>query len=171
MGMKASMFAVLLATILPLSAQQTARINRVENQLLAPCCYTEPVSRHGSEVAIEMRHEIEMMVLGGQSERQILDHYKALYGMAILVEPEGGYRAALYIFPGAAVVLGILLLVTFLQRSMNGGEAGLASTTSGQSRQEEYRVLVQAELLTEELEFGDRAQQQASNERPTRRRS
>lgn len=37
--------------------------------------------------------------------------------MAILVEPDGGYRAALYIFPSAAVVLGILLLVTFLQRS------------------------------------------------------
>ena len=32
--------------------EQKARVQRIEDAVLAPCCYTEPVSRHQSEVAI-----------------------------------------------------------------------------------------------------------------------
>lgn len=162
--MTIKMYIVLLATTLPASAQQWVQIHHVENQLLAPCCYAEPVARHGSEVAIQMRHEIETMILEGQSERQILDHYKALYGMAILVEPEGGYRAALYILPTAAVALGILLLAMFLRRSTTGGGFSLASANAGGPTPEEYRIRVQAALGSDE--FRDRTQRTTRNQWP-----
>ena len=38
-----------------------ARIERLEGAVLAPCCYTEPVSIHQSEIALKMRHRNRQM--------------------------------------------------------------------------------------------------------------
>jgi cytochrome c-type biogenesis protein CcmH len=65
------------------------RVNRIEDSLLAPCCWQESVRRHMSEVAVEMRAEIERFVAQGKSDREILDYYKARYGRRVLIEPEG----------------------------------------------------------------------------------
>jgi hypothetical protein len=35
--------------------QQQARVDRLEHAVLAPCCYTEPVTIHQSEIAVKMR--------------------------------------------------------------------------------------------------------------------
>jgi len=43
--------------------------------MFAPCGYAGPVSRHRSEVAYEMRSEIQEMVLAGLSGRQVLGRY------------------------------------------------------------------------------------------------
>jgi cytochrome c-type biogenesis protein CcmH/NrfF len=71
------------------TADQRERIERIENSLLAPCCYAEAVSRHNSEVAIKMRLEIATWVKEGKSDREILNTYKKLYGLRVLREPEG----------------------------------------------------------------------------------
>ena len=42
-----------------------------------------------SDIAFDMRREIGEMVLDGKSDREILDHYKALYGLQILVILKG----------------------------------------------------------------------------------
>ena len=49
----------LLLTGLIQNIEQQARIERLENLILAPCCYREPVSRHGSEIAQTIRLEKE----------------------------------------------------------------------------------------------------------------
>ena len=71
------------------TADQRERIERIENSLLAPCCYAEAVSRHNSEVAVQMRLEIAAWVKEGKSDREILNTYKKLYGLRGLREPEG----------------------------------------------------------------------------------
>ena len=48
----------LLALSISLNPQQTAEVRDVEGRLLAPCCYTQPVGQHMSDVAVEMRGEI-----------------------------------------------------------------------------------------------------------------
>lgn len=113
---------MLLLTSLPLlaladiSEQQRTRIDRLENAVLAPCCYTEPVSRHRSEIALRMRAEIRDWVIEGKSDRQILDAYKKQYGARVLVEPEGALWWWVHIIPWLALSSGAVLTVWLLLR-------------------------------------------------------
>jgi cytochrome c-type biogenesis protein CcmH len=66
---------------------QQARIERLEDAVLAPCCYTEPVSRHQSDIAIKMRLEIADWVAAGKSDQEILGTYVQRYGARVLVDP------------------------------------------------------------------------------------
>lgn len=79
------------AFALPASGQAVgdvrARIARLQDAVLAPCCYTEPVSRHQSEIAIKMRLEITKWVAEGRSDREILGAYVQRYGAKVLVDP------------------------------------------------------------------------------------
>jgi cytochrome c-type biogenesis protein CcmH/NrfF len=50
--------ALLLVHGADLTAEQRARIHKLENSLLAPCCHSEVVARHNSEVAVKMQIEI-----------------------------------------------------------------------------------------------------------------
>ena len=70
-----------------MSAEQESRIQRIEDAILAPCCYTEPVSRHQSEVAVKMRIQIAKWVAEGKGDQEILDAYVRRYGSKVLVDP------------------------------------------------------------------------------------
>jgi cytochrome c-type biogenesis protein CcmH len=66
---------------------QRARVQRIEDSVLAPCCYAEPVSRHQSEVAVKMRIEIAKWVAEGRTDQEILGTYVQQYGSKVLVDP------------------------------------------------------------------------------------
>ena len=70
-----------------------------------------------SGAAEKMRAEIERMVAEGRTERQVIDFYKAQYGMRILREPEGVTWWAATLVPGAALVFGLAVLVRFLRNT------------------------------------------------------
>jgi cytochrome c-type biogenesis protein CcmH/NrfF len=111
----------LLAALLPLVAlaqtpEQHARIENLENKLLAPCCYGEAVAHHQSQVAVQMRAEIRDWVMQGRTDREILDTYKARYGARVLIEPEGALWWWVHVIPGVALVLGLGFAVWFLRR-------------------------------------------------------
>lgn len=93
-----------------------ARIRRIEDSLLAPCCYSEPVSKHRSEVALKMKKEISAWVAAGKSDQEILDTYKRLYGVRVLIEPEGVLRWWVYTVPTLAVAMGLVVTVILLRR-------------------------------------------------------
>jgi cytochrome c-type biogenesis protein CcmH len=92
------------------------RARRIENQLLAPCCYSESLAVHRSELAARLRAEVRQAVDHGRSDQEILDEYKARYGLRILREPEGERRIWLHAGVVAAVLLGILILVLAMKR-------------------------------------------------------
>lgn len=112
------MSVVLLAAPIALSPQQHAEIQRVEDALLAPCCYSQSVAQHMSPVAEQMRREITEMVIAGESETAIVDHYKALYGERILIVPSGGTGTVLFLLPAAGVVLGSGMVLLFLRKAL-----------------------------------------------------
>jgi cytochrome c-type biogenesis protein CcmH/NrfF len=64
---------LLATTVIPPtpSSHQSERIVHLEDSLLAPCCYTQPVSKHMSDIAFDMRKEIGEMVLAGKSDGEI----------------------------------------------------------------------------------------------------
>jgi cytochrome c-type biogenesis protein CcmH/NrfF len=81
----AGVFALPVAAATP--AEQKARVQRIQDAVLAPCCYTEPVSRHQSEIAIKMRIEIANWVAESRTDQEILDTYVQQYGSRMLVDP------------------------------------------------------------------------------------
>jgi len=119
--MKISQFLpVLILALLPsivlaeTAEQQQARVDRLEHAVLAPCCYTEPVAIHQSEIAVKMRLQIAKWVAAGKSDRDILDTYVGLYGGKVLVDPRTAPRWWMQWVPwlvlGFGVAGGIWLL-------------------------------------------------------------
>jgi formate-dependent nitrite reductase complex subunit NrfG len=96
-----------------------ARIEALEETFLAPCCYSEPISRHRSEVALQMKAEIARWVDEGKSDRDIIDTYKQRYGTRVLVEPEGSQWWWMHVVPWAVLLLGLAFTV-LLMRRMSG---------------------------------------------------
>jgi cytochrome c-type biogenesis protein CcmH/NrfF len=101
----------------PNPAQQQ-RIHRLEESLMAPCCWAEPVSVHRSEIAMQMRMEIEKSVVQGETDREILDRYKGIYGARILTEPEGAAHWWVYFIPTVAAIAGLALVVFVIRRQL-----------------------------------------------------
>jgi len=104
-----------------LTEAQRARAEALEHRLMAPCCWSETVAEHRSEIALEMRAEIEQMVAEGKSDREILDYYKAQYGMRILTEPEGGLFVVMNVVPVVVLVAGLVIVAALIRRWARAG--------------------------------------------------
>jgi cytochrome c-type biogenesis protein CcmH len=89
----------------------------IEDNLIAPCCWSQPVSQHDSQIAEQIRNEVSSMVAAGKSRDEILDYYVARYGERILVTPRAkGFNALVYILPWAALPLGAWALILLLKK-------------------------------------------------------
>jgi cytochrome c-type biogenesis protein CcmH len=113
MKITACIFYLLLTALVQNNGQQ-ARLERLEDSILAPCCYREPVSRHASQIARTIRNDIKRMVIEGKTDRQILDFYRTEYGQVVHVEPKGMDRWVIYgtpalIFSTAFLLVGWIL--------------------------------------------------------------
>jgi cytochrome c-type biogenesis protein CcmH len=110
---------LLLSSAVRLTSQQTTEVHRLEESLLAPCCYAQSIARHMSPEAEQMRNEVIEMVASGRSENEILEHYKALYGERILVVPDGRTGKILFSLPVVASVACSGVLFCALRRMLN----------------------------------------------------
>lgn len=113
--------AVLLfaAAAFPMAEESeiAAKARRIEDQLIAPCCWTQPVSQHYSEVSEQIRKEVRAMVEAGKSRDEILDYYVAKYGERILAAPRArGFNILAYVLPWAALAAGAWLLFILLRK-------------------------------------------------------
>jgi cytochrome c-type biogenesis protein CcmH len=91
-------------------------VEQLEKSLLAPCCWSEPIATHRSEVALAMRVEIARFVAEGKSDREILDYYKARYGERVLVEPEGAKWWWMHVVPVLMLAAGLAVAVLVLRK-------------------------------------------------------
>lgn len=111
---------LLLLTTLALAAfaaPNPTEARRIEKLFIAPCCWSEDVAVHRSGAAEEMRAEIEKMVAEGRTEAQIVDHYVAIHGERILLEPRGARSVWLTTTP-AVVTLAALAALVLIVRAM-----------------------------------------------------
>jgi cytochrome c-type biogenesis protein CcmH/NrfF len=115
-------FPKLALALLPLVAfaetpdQQQARVERLEHAVLAPCCYTESVALHQSEIAVKMRLEIAKWVAAGKSDQEILNTYAGLYGAKVLVDPRTVPHGWMPFVPWLFAVLGVFFVLWLLKR-------------------------------------------------------
>lgn len=101
-----------------LTPDQQQRAHKLEMSLLAPCCWSEPVATHRSEIALSIKAEIERLVREGRTDREIIDLYKSRYGMRILVEPEGSQWWVMNVVPVVMTILGAIVVVLVIRRML-----------------------------------------------------
>ncbi|MCC7263936.1 MAG: cytochrome c-type biogenesis protein CcmH [Candidatus Latescibacteria bacterium] len=83
----------------PATLEEKAR--ELERQLIAPCCWRQPVADHLSAESDRLRGEIRALLGEGKTQEEILDFYVAQYGQAILAKPSyQGFNLLAYILPG-----------------------------------------------------------------------
>ncbi len=96
--------------------EQRTRIRHLEKAILAPCCYTETVGQHQSEIAVQMRIEIAKWVEQGRTDEEILDAYAKRYGDKVLVDPNTIPKEWTLVVPWTAASLGGLGAAWMLRR-------------------------------------------------------
>lgn len=109
-------FALALAAP-PDTAAVEREAKEIERLLIAPCCWTQPVSDHYSAEADEIRSEVRRMLAAGQTRAAILDAYVAKYGQRILVEPRPeGFAAFLHYLPWVFLAAGGAVTAIVIRR-------------------------------------------------------
>lgn len=99
-----------------LTPRQQERVRNLERKLIAPCCWSEPVATHRSEIALKMKAEIAAFVAAGKTDEEILEIYKQRYGMRILIEPEGARWWWTNVVPLIALALGLGLTIVVIRK-------------------------------------------------------
>jgi cytochrome c-type biogenesis protein CcmH len=99
-----------------LSPELEERARWIESELIAPCCWTQPVSQHYSEASTQIRIEVRQMLAAGRTEPEVLNAYVARYGERILASPPArGFNRLAYILPWAFLVFGSIALLMILR--------------------------------------------------------
>ncbi len=76
----------------------------IEGRLMAPCCWTQTIDIHDSEIALSMRHEVRRRLRNGESADAIQASFVERYGAKILaVQPDSQLKN---VFIGLSVVMG-----------------------------------------------------------------
>ncbi|MBI5183700.1 MAG: cytochrome c-type biogenesis protein CcmH [Nitrospinae bacterium] len=96
-----------------LTEEQNARIKRLENLIISPCCLTQPVSMHPSEASEKIKEEIKEMVIRGLTEKEIKGYYVDKYGEQILSVPSSWIVWELPIF---VFIIALAVLIVILKR-------------------------------------------------------
>lgn len=114
----------------PVGQVQLHTIVRLERILMAPCCYTQTIDVHSSEIAEKMRAEVRSMTFAGKSEAIILDYYKNIYGERILAVPDGMLGQLAYAIPISVTAFATGALLFVLKR-FHARKVAISSTASG----------------------------------------
>jgi cytochrome c-type biogenesis protein CcmH len=126
--------------------QAAEKAREIEDNLIAPCCWTQPVSQHYSEVSEQIRQEVRAMVEAGKSRDEIFDYYVAKYGERILAAPRAkGFNALAYILPWAALALGAGLLIVLLRKVRSPAPARIPDPLPPAS-DSRYNAIIEKEL-------------------------
>jgi|SRR5581483_1879342 len=100
-----------------LTAEQMARYDRLTHELIAPCCWREPIAIHRSRESLQMLDEVEKLVADGRSEEEIKNVYIARYGPRILADPPGVSKYWLYLLP-FSLLTWFMVAAVFRLRSL-----------------------------------------------------
>jgi len=76
----------------------------IEGRLMAPCCWTQTIDIHDSEISLSMRHEIRRRLRNGESAEAIQASFVERYGPKILAVQSNSQLKNVFI--GLSVVMG-----------------------------------------------------------------
>jgi cytochrome c-type biogenesis protein CcmH len=136
------------AALPPLTHAQEALIRKIEGRLMTPCCYTQTIRDHDSQVAVEMRDEVTAFVASGKSEQEIITYYRTKYGETILVVPDGLTGQLLTTTPLLLFVASASLLVVFIRKAVStkGRLIALSAPVGVAAERADLKQRIRAEL-------------------------
>ena len=116
-----SLVLVFLAALVARADDLEQKARELEGKLMAPCCWTQPVSKHYSGAADEIRRGVRQMLSEGKTQQEIIDFYVAKHGERILAMPEArGFNLLAFVLPGAFLLLGGWGTVALVRRWNRG---------------------------------------------------
>jgi len=125
-------YLLILTASTALAAQDTAiekKAREIEETLIAPCCWRQTLNAHESAEANSMKREIRGLLADGRTEKEIQDHYVAIYGERILAAPRAsGFNRMAYLGPGLALLFGAGVVTIVLRRWKSVRPAGTPET-------------------------------------------
>lgn len=75
----------------------------IEGRLMAPCCWTQTIDIHDSEISLSMRHEIRRRLRNGESAEAIQASFVERYGSKIMAVQSNSQLKNVFI--GLSVVM------------------------------------------------------------------
>lgn len=101
----------------PADAALEVRTAAVASTLRCPVCQGESIQDSPAELAQQMRAVVRERLRAGETPEQIQAYFVSKYGEWILLEPRmTGLNIALYAWPVALVVGGLVLVVILVRR-------------------------------------------------------
>lgn len=125
----ASLFAAVLfarsaAADLPAEGAKVPGEARLEARLIAPCCWTQTLDMHESELSSALRREIRARLVAGEPPDAIEDDFAKRHGEKIRAAPRGGELGSpIPIGVGVGMALTLALLVLALRRWLRASAA------------------------------------------------
>lgn len=93
------------------------RVRHIAAQLIAPCCWSQTVDVHHSEIAETMIARIRNELLAGKGEDDIVAMFVSEYGERVLAIPKPkGVKSMLWIIPAIVLLVGAAIVVRVLKR-------------------------------------------------------
>lgn len=90
---------------------------RLEQALIAPCCFHHTVAEHRSPESDAVRADLRRRLAAGEGEAAILADYERRYGERILAAPHAsGFGLLAWITPGVALLAATILVAGWLRR-------------------------------------------------------
>jgi cytochrome c-type biogenesis protein CcmH len=94
--------------------------NRLEGRIIAPCCWTQTIDIHGSEISNSLRREIRMRLKNGEAPDTIEASLVERYGQRILAVQPGSQLKNLSVgvamLMGAGGIGGVFMLLRWRRR-------------------------------------------------------
>ena len=92
------------------------QVSNIAQALMCPVCAGQTVAESNSTLATQMREEIRARLRRGETREQILAYFVGQFGESVLAAPprRGGYLV-LWLAPGLAFGLGVLLMIRYLR--------------------------------------------------------
>ena len=112
-------FLVVVMVFTPLASAVDAanpRLEKLYASFIAPCCWSRNLTEHNSQIAAEMRAQIDQMVQAGRSDDEIKSVFVAKFGKRVLALPEGAPRVWLFWTPVAVAAAGLMAVCLALNR-------------------------------------------------------
>ena len=98
-------------------AQLEGQTNRISALLRCPVCQGLSVADSPAEMAINMKGQVRELLARGYTEEQILQYFELSYGQFVLLKPKfQGVNVLVWVLPGVALLIGLLIVVAKLRR-------------------------------------------------------
>ncbi len=121
-------------------------VNKIAKQLYCPVCENTPLDVCPTEACYQWRELIRSMLADGKNEAEIKEYFVNQYGARVLNEPPN--RLVTYLVPGAAILLGALMLLRGFQMWIKpiGTESAVGESETKPVAQDEYVARIEEEL-------------------------